>query len=189
MSENPPVLSTADHQQAPTAGATKAYTYQQVMHQIDAVLEGETDLLAAMVSVVCLLHHAFDTYFWTGFYRRVGPDQLLIGPYQGTLGCLRIPFDRGVCGACARSQRTIIVPDVHQFPGHIACDSRSNSEIVVPVFDRSGELMAVFDVDSEQYGAFDEVDASYLEQIMARLARFEAAPLVNSGVGTPSATM
>jgi len=169
--------------QALSAGATKAAIYQQVMRQIDAVLEGETDLLAAMVSVVCLLHHAFDTYFWTGFYRRIGPDQLLIGPYQGTLGCLHIPFDRGVCGACARSRQTVIVPDVHQFPGHIACDSRSNSEIVVPVFDRSGELIAVFDVDSEQYAAFDQVDAEYLEQIMARLARFEIGPLVVGASG------
>jgi len=156
----------------------KAATYERVLRDIDATLEGETDLLAAMATVVCLLHQAFDTYFWTGFYRRSGAAQLLVGPYQGSLGCLHIAFERGVCGACARSGQTIVVPDVHQFPGHIACDARSNSEIVVPVFNRAGQLIAVFDVDSEQYGAFDEVDRAGLEQIMARLARFEPAPVV-----------
>jgi GAF domain-containing protein len=156
----------------------KAATYERVIRDIDATVAGETDLLAAMATVVCLLHQAFDAYFWTGFYRRSGPDQLIVGPYQGSLGCLHISFERGVCGACARSRQTIIVRDVHQFPGHIACDARSNSEIVVPVFDRAGQLMAVFDVDSEQYGAFDEVDRAYLERIMARLAHTEPAPVV-----------
>jgi GAF domain-containing protein len=157
---------------------SKVDTYERVVQEIEAVLEGETDLLAAMVSVVCLLHQAFDAFFWTGFYRRVGPDRLLVGPYQGTLGCLHITFERGVCGACARSRQTIIVPDVHEFPGHIACDPNSKSEIVVPVFDRDGELIAVLDVDSDQYGAFDEVDQRYLEGIMSWLTRFDAAPLV-----------
>jgi GAF domain-containing protein len=156
----------------------KSATYEQVMQDIQATLEGETDLLAAMVTMVCLLHQAFETFFWTGFYRRVGPDRLLIGPYQGTLGCLHISFDRGVCGACARSGRTVIVPDVHQFPGHIACDPNSRSEIVVPVFDRAGGLIAVLDVDSDQYAAFDEVDRRYLEQIVSGLARFDPTPIV-----------
>jgi len=156
----------------------KIATYERVAQEIEATLEGETDLLAVMVTVVCLLHQAFDTYFWTGFYRRVGPDRLLIGPYQGTLGCLHITFERGVCGACARNQRTVIVADVHQFPGHITCDPRSKSEIVVPVFDRAGQLVAVFDVDSDQYNAFDDVDQKYLEQIMAWLTQFEPAPVV-----------
>jgi L-methionine (R)-S-oxide reductase len=156
----------------------KAAIYERVTGEIEATLEGETDLLAAMVTVVCLLHYAFDSYFWTGFYRRVGPDELLIGPYQGTLGCLHINFDRGVCGACARSQQTVIVPDVHQFPGHIACDSDSKSEIVVPVFDRARRLIAVLDVDSDQYGAFDKIDQRYLEQIVSLLARFKPAPVV-----------
>jgi L-methionine (R)-S-oxide reductase len=155
----------------------KINTYERVVQEIEAILEGETDLLAAMATVVCLLHHAFDTYFWTGFYRRVGPERLLIGPYQGTLGCLEITFDRGVCGACARSGQTVVVPDVHQFPGHIACDAASKSEIVVPVFDRARRLIAVFDVDSDQYDAFDEVDRRYLEQIMALLSRFDVAPI------------
>jgi L-methionine (R)-S-oxide reductase len=155
----------------------KIATYEQVIEAIEATLEGETDLLAAMATVVCLLHHAFDVYFWTGFYRRMGPGRLLIGPYQGTLGCLEITFDRGVCGACARSGQTVVVPDVHQFPGHVACDAVSKSEIVVPVFDRAGHLIAVFDVDSDQYDSFDEVDQRYLERIMALLSRFDVAPV------------
>jgi L-methionine (R)-S-oxide reductase len=156
----------------------KTATYERVVQEIEATLAGETDLLGARVTMVSLLHHAFDTYFWTGFYRRVGPDWLLIGPYQGTLGCLHITFDRGVCGACARSQQTLIVPDIHQFPGHITCDPNSKNEIVVPVFDRVGQLIAVFDVDSDQYDAFDEVDQQYLEQIMAWLACFDSTPVV-----------
>ncbi len=160
-------------------GQQKTATYEQVIQEIEATLEGETDLLAAMVTVVSLLHQAFDSYFWSGFYRRVGPDRLLVGPYQGTLGCLHISFDRGVCGACARGQQTIIVPDVHQFPGHIACDPNSKSEIVVPVFDKAGALIAVFDVDSDQYDAFDEIDQRYLEQILSRLARFHPAPVIS----------
>jgi GAF domain-containing protein len=160
-----------DHQQ-------KKAIYEQVTREIKATLEGETDLLAAMATIACLLHQAFDNYFWTGFYRRVGPDRLLIGPYQGTLGCLHISFDRGVCGACARSQQTVIVPDVHQFPGHIACDPDSRSEIVVPVFNRAGELIAVFDVDSNHYDAFDETDQRHLEQIVSLLTRFDPAPVV-----------
>jgi L-methionine (R)-S-oxide reductase len=155
----------------------KIAAYEQAIQAIEATLAGETDLLAAMATVVCLLHYTFDTYFWTGFYRRMGPERLLIGPYQGTLGCLEITFDRGVCGACARSGQTVIVPDVHQFPGHIACDAASKSEIVVPVFDRTGRLIAVFDVDSDQYDAFDELDQRYLEQVMALLSRFDIAPV------------
>ena len=156
----------------------KTAIYERVTKEIEATLEGETDLLAAMATMVCLLHQTFESFFWTGFYRRIGPDRLLIGPYQGTLGCLHISFERGVCGACARSQQTVIVPDVHQFPGHIACDPNSKSEIVVPVFDQSGRLIAVLDVDSNQYDAFDEVDQRYLEQIVSLLACFEPAPVV-----------
>ena len=103
----------------------KEEIYQQVTGGIRATLEGEKDLIASMVTIACLLHHSFDYFFWTGFYRVVAPGKLLIGPYQGTLGCLHISFDRGVCGAAARRRETIIVPDVHQFPGHIACDSNS----------------------------------------------------------------
>jgi len=147
----------------------KIAAYEQVSQAIEATLEGETDLLAAMATVVCLLHHAFDTYFWTGFYRRMGPERLLVGPYQGTLGCLEITFDRGVCGACARSGQTVIVPDVHQFPGHIACDSRSQSEIVIPLRDASGAVVGVLDVDSDKPDSFNEVDREELEPIVAMI--------------------
>lgn len=147
----------------------KERIYRRVTAEIRATLEGETDLIASMATIACLLHHSFDHFFWTGFYRVVAPGELLIGPYQGTLGCLHISFDRGVCGAAARREETIVVPDVHQFPGHIACDSNSKSEIVVPVFDDRDELMAVLDVDSAEYDAFDEVDKRRLEEVVAFL--------------------
>ncbi len=147
----------------------KEEIYQRVTKEIRATLEGEMDLIASMATIACLLHHSFNYFFWTGFYRVVAPGKLLIGPYQGTPGCLHISFDRGVCGAAARREETIIVPDVHQFPGHIACDSNSKSEIVVPVFDDQGDLIAVLDVDSAEYDAFDEVDKRHLEEIVAFL--------------------
>jgi len=147
----------------------KEETYRQVTDQIRATLEGERDLIASMATIACLLHHRFDYFFWTGFYRVVAPRELLIGPYQGTLGCLHISFDRGVCGAAARQEETIIVPDVHQFAGHIACENNSKSEIVVPVFNERDELIAVLDVDSDQYDAFDEVDKRHLEEIVTFL--------------------
>ena len=159
----------------------KRERYRLVEGQLASVLEGEDDLLAAMTSVVCLLHHAFPYFFWTGFYRRVAERELLVGPYQGTLGCLRIPFERGVCGAAATRERTIIVDDVHAFPGHIACDSRSASEIVVPVFDRAGELVGVLDVDSTLPAAFDETDREHLERIVALLAERDPGAVVRTG--------
>lgn len=148
--------------------SAKAETYARVAKEIAAVLEGETDRVARMATVSCLLSEAFDSYFWTGFYVRDPnkPDELVVGPYQGTLGCLRIAFGRGVCGVAAQTRETQVVEDVHAFPGHIACDSRSNSEIVVPVFDKAGELIAVFDVDSTEHGSFDATDAEHLETIL-----------------------
>ena len=149
----------------------KAQIYETVQKEIAAVIDGEANITARMVTIICLLHQAFDDYFWTGFYL-VDPErsgELVIGPYQGTLGCLRIPFGKGVCGAAAARCETVIVQDVHAFPGHIACDSRSESEIVVPVFDTSGSLFAVLDVDATRLSAFDEVDQSYLEQICAKV--------------------
>ena len=147
----------------------KEEIYQQVTSAIRATLEEETDLIASMATIACLLHHSLDYFFWTGFYRVVAPGELLIGPYQGTLGCLRISFERGVCGAAARREETIVVPDVHQFPGHIACDPNSKSEIVVPVFNDRDELIAILDVDSAEYDAFDEVDKRHLEEIVTFL--------------------
>ncbi|HEX2188104.1 MAG TPA: GAF domain-containing protein [Longimicrobiaceae bacterium] len=156
----------------------KEARYREVCAQIEAVLDGEPDLLAGMATVACLLHNAFPYFYWTGFYRRVSADELLVGPYQGTMGCLRIRFGRGVCGAAARERRTQLVPDVHAFPGHIACDSASASEIVVPVLDAAGELVAVLDVDSTLPAAFDETDRAHLERIVSLLAALEARPVV-----------
>lgn len=158
--------------------AAKAERYRTVTAQIEATLEGERDLLAGMVSIVCLLHNAFPYYFWTGFYRRVAERMLLVGPYQGTMGCLWIPFERGVCGAAAREAKTVVVEDVNAFPGHIACDSASASEIVVPVFDAQDRLIAVLDVDSTLPAAFDEVDREHLEAIVALLRGKDSLPVV-----------
>lgn len=153
-------------------GMDKAEIYDEVAKQIAAVNDGEGYQLARLSTAVCLLHNSFDDFFWTGFYM-VDPekrDELVVGPYQGTLGCLRIPFGKGVCGAAAARGETVIVEDVHDFPGHIACDSRSNSEIVVPVYTRDGALMAVLDVDSEKFATFDDVDKLWLEKICAGLS-------------------
>ncbi|MDB4950356.1 MAG: diguanylate phosphodiesterase [Gemmatimonadetes bacterium] len=157
--------------------AAKEERYAEVRAQIEAALEGERDLLACMTTVVCLLHNAFPYYFWTGFYRRVGAAELLVGPYQGTMGCLSIAFGRGVCGAAARDRATVLVEDVDAFPGHIACDSASASEIVVPVFDAAGELIGVLDVDSTIPAAFDAVDQEHLEAIVALLRGREPLPI------------
>lgn len=151
--------------------ADKAARYAEVEAEILAVLEGEPNLTARMATVASMLADAFQDYFWTGFYV-VDPakgNELVVGPYQGALGCLRIAFGRGVCGTAAETKATQIVPDVHAFPGHIACDGRSESEIVVPVFDRSGVLIAVFDVDATRKSAFDTVDADALERLMNRV--------------------
>ncbi len=146
--------------------ADKATAYRQLADEIAAVVAGETSRTARYATTVSLLKAAFgERFFWCGFYE-VDPRkerELVVGPYQGTLGCLRIPFAKGVCGACATARETIIVPDVHVFPGHIACDSVSNSEIVVPVFDTNGALVSVLDVDSTSFAAFDEIDARGLE--------------------------
>ena len=142
--------------------------YEDLQAEIESVVAGETYIPARYASAACLLSEAFSPrFFWTGFYvvDPLKPTELVVGPYQGTLGCLRIPFGKGVCGACAQSKESLIVPDVHAFPGHIACDSRTNSEIVVPVFDAAGHLAAVLDVDSEQPDAFDEIDRLGLEAI------------------------
>jgi GAF domain-containing protein len=149
----------------------KPDAYAQLAEQVDAVLAGIDDRIAAMATVSCLVHHAFG-HLWTGFYRVVEPDRLLrVGPYQGTLGCLDIAFGKGVCGTAAAERRTVVVEDVHAFPGHITCDARSRSEIVVPVVDRDGALIAVFDVDSARPAAFDDADREGLERLMTVFAR------------------
>jgi L-methionine (R)-S-oxide reductase len=147
-------------------GLPKDEAYRQLDEQVRAVLAGVNDPIAAMATISALLHHAF-VHLWTGFYRVVEPGALLrVGPYQGTLGCLDIAFGRGVCGTSAAERRTVIVEDVALFPGHITCDARSRSEIVVPVLDASGALIAVLDIDSDQPGAFDERDRAGLERIV-----------------------
>ena len=151
--------------------ADKAERYAELEAEILAVLDGEPDRTARMATVSSMLADAFPAFFWTGFYV-VDPakgNELVVGPYQGTLGCLRIPFGRGVCGTAAAERATQVVEDVDAFPGHIACDSRSASEIVVPVFDRAGTLIAVLDVDAETTAAFDAVDAQALERLVGRV--------------------
>ena len=150
----------------------KAQKYLELAVEVESVVSGETSLVARYATVSCLLAEAFrPRFFWTGFYMvdPLKPEELVVGPYQGTLGCLRIPFGRGVCGHVAASGETLIVPDVHSFDGHIACDSATNSEIVVPVFDASGKLAAVLDVDSTLPDAFDTDDQLGLERICANL--------------------
>ena len=152
----------------------KPEAYAQLDAHVRAVLAGVHDPVTGMATVSCLVHHAFG-HLWTGFYRVVEPGRLLrVGPYQGTLGCLEIAFGRGVCGTAAAEGRTVVVDDVETFPGHIACDGRSRSEIVVPVWGpggaAGGELLAVFDVDSERPAAFDDADRRGLEQILGWFA-------------------
>ena len=151
-------------------GVDKVQAYAELERHIEAVLEGIRDEIAGMATIAALVHHAFG-HLWTGFYRVAGPGRLLVGPYQGTLGCLEIEFGRGVCGTAAAQQRTVLVPDVESFPGHITCDARSRSEIVVPVFDAREELIAVLDVDSEHPAAFDDEDRRGLERIVRWFAR------------------
>lgn len=148
----------------------KRQLYNVVRDRVEHLIEGETDLIAVMATVACELHHAFDTFDWTGFYRVVQPGLLKIGPYQGTHGCLTIPFERGVCGAAARLRETQVVPDVREFPGYIACSSSCRSEIVVPVVTPSGRLLGVLDIDSDRLAAFDEIDRIGLEQICSVVA-------------------
>ncbi len=142
----------------------KKEIYDQCFEKLSGLLEGEKDDIVKMASIVSVLHQAFEAFYWTGFYRMIDGG-LVIGPYQGTPACLRIAKGRGVCGTAAATGLTQVVPDVHAFPGHIACDAASNSEIVVPV--RKGdEIIAVLDIDSTSYNSFDEVDAEQLERIL-----------------------
>ncbi|MEL7099340.1 MAG: GAF domain-containing protein [Pseudomonadota bacterium] len=136
---------------------------------IDALTAGEDDEIALMATVACEVHHADDRFDWTGFYRVVAPQLLKIGPYQGGHGCLVIPFDRGVCGAAARTGEVQLVPDVEAFPGHIACASSTRSELVLPVWNGAGRLLGVFDIDSDQPDAFTQEDARRLSAMLQRV--------------------
>lgn len=146
---------------------TKEQRYERLLPQVAALCDGEHDFIAKMANVSALLHHEFN-FWWTGFYRVVG-GELLLGPFQGPLACVHIAYGRGVCGTAWKERRTVVVPDVEQFPGHIACSSESRSEIVVPVF-RNEEVIAVLDIDSRDLNTFDATDARYLERLVALMS-------------------
>jgi L-methionine (R)-S-oxide reductase len=149
----------------------KDAAYNQLNVHITAVLDGVHDPIAVMATMSCLLYHGFG-HLWVGFYRVAERSKMLrVGPYQGSLGCMEIRFGAGVCGIAAAEERTVIITDVKTFPGHITCDVRARSEIVVPVFDHKRNLLAVLDIDSEQPGAFDDVDGRWLERLVASFGR------------------
>lgn len=148
----------------------KREQYREVAGHIRALIAGETDTIAILATVAAELFAAFEAFDWVGFYRVTAPDLLKVGPYQGGHGCLTIPFERGVCGKCARERATQLVPDVSALPYHIACSSSTQSEIVVPILDARGELHAVLDIDSDQLAAFDDVDRECLEALARELA-------------------
>jgi L-methionine (R)-S-oxide reductase len=154
--------------------AARHARYREVLQAVRSLLDGEDDWVAAMATVACELHQAFDYFDWTGFYRARPGELLIIGPYQGGHGCLRIPFSRGVCGAAARTRQTQLVPDVNAVADHIACAASTQSEIVVPVLAPKGALLAVLDVDSDAKAAFTAVDQAGLEAIATILGeRFD----------------
>lgn len=155
----------------PTATGNRTHdrqaTYDSLLPQLDALLTGETDLTANLANTAAALREAFG-FFWVGFYL-AKENQLVLGPFQGPIACTRIAFNKGVCGAAYSRRETILVPDVEQFPGHIACSSASKSEVVVPIFDASGAVAMVLDIDSDQLNDFDQIDVRGLEQVAALL--------------------
>ncbi|GAB3924247.1 GAF domain-containing protein [Larkinella terrae] len=150
--------------------ARRQEIYESLLPQLQALTEGEPDLVANLANISAALKEAFG-FFWIGFYLKKD-NQLVLGPFQGPIACTRIDFGKGVCGASYSRKETILVPDVEQFPGHIACSSLSKSEVVVPVFDKTGEVAMVLDVDSDQLNDFSEVDARELEKIAALITSF-----------------
>ncbi len=146
----------------------KEEKYQLLAKQIGALIAGETDAVAVMANVCSVIHESMG-FFWTGFYR-VKDGELVLGPFQGPLACMHIGFGRGVCGSAWKQRQTLVVPDVEEFPGHIACSSLSRSEIVVPLFSSEGEVVAVLDIDSKELATFDETDRQYLEEICQKVA-------------------
>lgn len=145
--------------------------YELLAKTVSALTEGESDPVALMATVACEVHHSDDRFDWTGFYRVTDPGLLKIGPYQGGHGCLTIPFSRGVCGAAARTGQVQLVPDVDAFDGHIACASSTKSELVIPVHDSEGDVIAVFDIDSDKGDAFTQSDANALQGILDAVFR------------------
>lgn len=147
------------------ADGSKEEKYSLLYKQIASLIEGESDTIANMANIAAMINETFH-FWWTGFYR-VLDEQLILGPFQGPLACSRIAYGRGVCGTAWKERRTQLVPDVEKFPGHIACSSLSRSEIVIPVFDSSGTVTAVLDIDSEHLATFDECDKEWLEKIVS----------------------
>ncbi len=143
----------------------KQQHYAEITSHISGLIKDEKDLISIMSTIVCELHHNIELFDWTGFYRVVAPGILKVGPYQGGHGCLTIPFDKGVCGKCAREVQTQLIRDIREIPYHIACSTSTRSEIVVAVFDDKAQIRAVLDIDSDTVGAFDEVDRQCLEEI------------------------
>ena len=148
------------------SGNSKQERYTSLLPQVQAVMDEKADIIANMANMAAMLHDTF-RFWWTGFYRVIG-SELVLGPFQGPLACTRIAYGRGVCGTAWKERRTVVVPDVEQFPGHIACSSASRSEIVVPVF-QNGEVTAVLDIDSAELNTFDETDAECLERMVRGL--------------------
>ena len=146
----------------------KEEQYKLLVRQIASLVDGEKDLIAVMSNVAAVIHQTMG-FWWTGFYRVIG-DELVLGPFQGPVACMHIPYGKGVCGTAWQRAETVIVPDVEQFPGHIACSSESKSEIVVPVFGNDGKVMAVLDIDSKELATFDDIDRKYLEEICKLIA-------------------
>jgi len=152
-------------------------SYQETARELAAVLDGISDPICAMATCSAVLRAKVTQASWIGFYRVVARELLRVGPYQGPLGCLEIPFGQGVCGTAARLRQSQLVPDVNAFPGHIACDAAARSELVVPVFDSAGELVAVLDLDSHEPSAFDEIDREEIESLLAQLSHvFDRSP-------------
>ena len=145
----------------------KTEKYRLLERQVAALLKGETDVIAKMANIAAVLHGTFG-FWWTGFYRVAG-DELVLGPFQGPVACMHIPFGKGVCGTAWKRNETVVVPDVEQFPGHIACSSASRSEVVVPVHGPDGAVTAVLDIDSDRLATFDEEDKVWLERIVTHL--------------------
>ena len=148
----------------------KTGRYQRIYEQLEELLKDKPGPIACMATIVAVLHHKMGCFFWTGFYL-LEKGELIVGPYQGSLACIKLKKNAGVCWAGINTGKTVIVPDVHLFPGHIACDSRSNSEIVVPVKNSEGIIIGVLDVDSKEYGSFDDTDAEWLERIVGLISR------------------
>ena len=147
----------------------KKEKYELLLQQVECLIAGETNKVGVLANVSAAIHEAMG-FFWTGFYL-VNDNELILGPFQGSVACYHIPYNKGVCGTAWARRQTVVVPDVEEFPGHIACSSLSRSEIVVPVFNASNEVVAVLDIDSKELSTFDEVDQNYLERIVRIVSR------------------